>query len=173
MASAATSLRLSSQKIPCGATVTCEAVHDFDNLKLEEATKIIYERVVPECERKKVMLSYFGNHNAGGLMGVKEYDELKDNENLFQGEIQRIQKIFTFLSQHCHGKSLYNKDIDSYGLKGIVERRTEYITNGEFIVAMLLHGYSARFGMRSDKMCVNAHFKAEITEAKDDSKSKE
>jgi len=159
----------------CGATVSIKAVHGFDKLGLEEATNIIYQIVIPECEKKRVMLSFYGNHNSkGGFWGVKKYNEMKDKKELFEaGLIQRIQRVFSFISQHCRKQSSYNEQNTSYGLKHIVENHIGYITNGEFIVAMLLHGYSARFGKRTEKMDINAQFKVKIEEPDNDSKTKE
>ena len=154
-----------------GTTVSIEAVQGFDKLGLEEATNIIYQRVIPECERKRVMLSYYGNHNSrGSLLDVEEYNEMKDKKELFDAE--RIQRVFSFISQHCSKQSSYDEQ-NSYGLKHIVENRTEYITNGEFIVAMLLHGYSARFGKSTEEMEINAQFKVKIEEPDNDRKTKE
>ncbi len=151
----------------CGATVLIEAVPDFDKLRLEEATSIVYEKVVPACEENKVLLSFYGNHNSvGSISDIEEYNEMKADKKLFKSEaIQRIQKMFPFIAQHCQERSSYNEDNNSYGLKHILEKHIGYCTNGELIVAMLLHGYSARFG--TDKMEVNAHFKVEITDSED------
>ncbi len=145
-----------------GATVSIEAVPDFDKLRLEEATNIVYEKIVPACEENRVLLSSNGNHNSTRSPEIKEYNEMKADKKLFDEEsIQRIQKIFPFIAKHCQELSSYNEDNTSYGLKHFLEENAGYCTNGEFIVAMLLHGYSARFG--TDEMSINAHFKVQIT----------
>jgi hypothetical protein len=57
-----------------------------------------------------------------------------------------IQTAQQWIRANLTQRNTYNKKISSYGLKHKLEQdvRCYYITNGEFIVAMLLEGYEPK-----------------------------
>lgn len=145
-----------------GSTVSFREVPDFAQLSLEEATRIVYDELIPACENKEVMLSGYGNHNAtDSLCNLENYNTKKIRNSLFN--VERIQKAFVSIPNIVQSHSQYR--IGSYGLKHVVERdpsHNEYIPNGELIAAMLLKGYKARFGKRNETIGVNCEFQVKI-----------
>lgn len=144
-----------------GVIVSFREVDNFHQLPLEEATNILYNELLPICEAKGVMLSSYGNHaGQGSLSNVEKYNEEKASHQLFN--VKRIQQAFASIHLIVQNTSQYKAG--SYGLKHVVENhpsQTEYryISNGDLIVAMLLKGYEARFGKRTEAMSVNCEFK--------------
>lgn len=150
--------------VPKGTIVTFHAVNNFNQLTQDEATNIIYDQLIPALEAKGVLLSEYGNHRGRGtLVNVEEYNQKKAAHTLFN--VERIQRAFASIPIIVQNVSQYKTG--SYGLKHRVEEHSSqkangqigYITNGDTIVAMLLHGYEARFGKKNDDMAVNCEFK--------------
>lgn len=150
--------------VPKGAIVTFHVIDNFNQLPLDEATNIIYDQLIPACEAQGVMLSAYGNHRArGALCNVEDYNQKKDARTLF--DIARIQRAFASIPIIVQNVSQFKTG--SYGLKHRVEEHPSqkgngqigYIANGDTIVAMLLHGYEARFGKKTEEMAVNCDFK--------------
>jgi len=141
-------------------SITFGAVENFHALPLAEATAIIYDQLIPICEKQKVKLSEYGNHNAwGSLVSVQKYEEKKAQKKLF--DVPRIQSAFASIHEMIAVTSQYKTG--SYGLKHVVERlQGEYITNGDLIVAMLMRGHTARFGKRGQGLNVNCEFKVKV-----------
>lgn len=119
------------------------AVEDFDKMSDEEATKYVYESLVPRMEERKVLLSDHGNHTGTSKAVTREeYFRLKTEKKLF--DIARVKTAFP------HVKTEYEKvekdGRNSYGLKHTVERKQgEYIANGDSMLAFILAGYEVRF----------------------------
>lgn len=145
-----------------GATVSITAVPHFNTLSLEDASRVIYSDLVPACEAKGIKLSYYGNHaGTGSLLSVEEYDARKAAHTLFN--VEKIQQVFALLPALVQDTSGYKST--SYSLKHRVEERLpgeKYVTNGDLIAAMLLKGYQARFGKRTELMTVNCEFKVKM-----------
>lgn len=140
-----------------GAIVSFQAVENFDQMELDVAEGVLYNDLIPACEKKGVFLSSYGNHaGRGNLFNVEKYNQEKEEHKLF--DVKRIQKAFTQMNEMAQPCSQYNTG--SYGFKHSVERHQKsYIANGDLIAAMLLRGYSARFGKRNEDMEVNCEFK--------------
>ncbi len=133
-------------------------VPNFDQLTEIQARDVLYDIVIPACERKGVMLSEYGNHSGeGSLVKVEKYTQDKAAYTLFN--VSRVQRAFTELNAIIVNTSKYTAN--SYGLKHKVEAsgRKEYLTNGDLIAAMLVKGYQARFGKRNEGLGVNCEFK--------------
>lgn len=143
-----------------GAIVSFPAIPNFHQLSTKAAQDILYGQLIPACEAQKVKLSCYGNHaGAGTLKNVEEYDHDKAAHKLFN--VERIKKAFASLDAIVKSMSKYT--IGSYGLKHTVENyQGEYITNGDLIAAMMLKGYEARFGKKTESMDVNCQFKAKV-----------
>lgn len=141
--------------------VQMSAVPNFDVLPPNQAEQVLYEQLVPACEAQGIKLSGYGNHaTQQSLSSVAEYNKEKAEHKLFN--VARIQKAFSQVHHMVVDRSQYKTD--SYGFKHVVEKsQGEYITNGDAIAAMLLHGYEARFGKRGQPVGVNCEFKVAVT----------
>jgi len=153
-----------------GATVRFDKIDGFDEMDREEAEGVIYDILLPVCEKKGVVLTR--NGNAGHAESSKSdalqaqfegfrsttyrtYTQLKEDRDIF--DLERIQSAYTRISRDFEKKSKYCWG--SYGLKHRVERlQDQYLSNGDLIVAMLLCGHKARFGKRGSAMTLNAEF---------------
>lgn len=136
--------------------VSIRAFPKFDELPIDMASQIIYSQVVPACEEKKVRLSNRGNQTSLLTEGAVEiYNQKTHTDTLFN--VERIQAAFAILDDLFLPTVDFNTDSDSSDFRKDVERlQRESITNGDLIVALMLKGYSARFG--TTKESVNAHF---------------
>jgi len=143
-----------------GVTITLAQVSNFHELSHQEAKSILYNSVIPTCESKGVFLSSYGNHvGQGSLTTVEKYNAEKAEHKLF--DVERVQSAFAGMLGIIERASTYK--VGSYGLKHVVEKHQgEYLTNGDLIAAMLLHGFEARFGKRTEQMNVNCDFKAKV-----------
>jgi hypothetical protein len=141
-----------------GVTVSFPSVLDFDQLSLDDATRVVYDQVIPACEAQGIKLSKYGNHAApSSSVPIAEYDQQKAARQLF--DVARIQRVFAQLDGIVQEASKYK--IGSYTLKHRVEKyQHNKVTNGDTIVAMLVKGYAARFGKKNVGMTVNCVFKA-------------
>ncbi len=143
-----------------GVTISVDQIYNFHELSKALANQVIEDKVILACENKGVKLSGYGNHTGrGSLLTVEKYDEEKREHKLFN--VPRIQRAFASLDAIVVPRSQYKTG--SYGLKHTVEiSQEEYISNGDLIVAMILKGYSARFGKQTEEMAVNCEFKAKV-----------
>lgn len=58
---------------------------------------------------------------------------------------EHVDEIRIWLVQHISPRKTINRNVDSYGLKGLAERKLgAYLTNGEFIAAAIIAGYPYR-----------------------------
>lgn len=150
--------------IPHGVTVTLNKVDNFHKFSPQQAFDVIYNYLVPACEKKGVMLSYYGNHKGkDSLMSVEIYNQGKDNHDLFN--VKRIQRIFSILDLAITRMGTYTSG--SYILKSRVEHLPGQVVgtlNGDFIAAMLLNGHPARFGRIDEEMTLNCEFKAIVND---------
>ena len=141
------------------------AVDKFDRLSSKKAASVLYDSLVPFCEKKGVYLSTYGNHNAPrSLFTVKEYFTRKSRNNLFNiKDVQRtfhyIGKIFT-PSQHHHTsyKLKHRLEVHPTYTKG---KDSRYITNGDVTAAFLLKGLRAQYVCQNIRS-VNLRFKVKI-----------
>src|SRR3990167_11217717 len=141
-------------------TVTFREVSDFHLLPDDQAVKVLYDELIPACERKKVCLSQYGNHNTfGALLSIADYNKKKEDKKLF--DLQRIKTAFQAIPEMLQPITTYK--LGSYGLKHTVEKRqNEYLTNGDLIATMLMQGYKARFAKSGEPLNVNCEFKAKV-----------
>lgn len=148
---------------PQGVTVSTTPVPDFERLSVEEATQIIYTRVIGDCEAKGVKLSRDGNLTVIQYPELLEkYESLKLSRGLF--DVGRVQRAFAAIPKEVRPLQSYR--VTSGGLKHHVEAKQEdYLARGDLIVAMLLRGYGARFGKQTEGMKVDCDFKATVVTA--------
>jgi len=120
------------------------------------------DAIVVDLERQNIYLSEYGNHAGRGAILKRDiYEKLKNKNTLFADPevIDRIRKnIRNALTMHAKWAVA-----GSYGLKHYIEEWREtndhdsvlgdYLTNGDFILAMILEGYEYKFRDR-----VNAKF---------------
>lgn len=112
------------------------------------ASRILYDHLIPTCEKQGIKLSFQGNISSESIHLVEIYEKNKSEENLFN--VARIQRAFSCLA---HITPRTYEAVGSYVLKHIIESyQNEYITNGDCIAAMLLKGYVAHFGSESPKL---------------------
>lgn len=146
-----------------GATVTFKEVPNFDRLSAQKAQNIIYDELIPACESQRVKLSARGNHAAkeapwNGIT-VEEYDSNKTAHTLF--DVARIQRAFAFLPTIVCGTPEYKTG--SFRMRDAIARyQNESITYGDTIAAMLLRGYSVRFGGPTEPMTLSCSFKVSV-----------
>lgn len=136
-------------------TVAIGLIQNFDKFSHQTATRIVYDEIIPICEKKGIKLSSYGNHaSTETLSSVEVYDREKKGGRLFN--IERIQKAFRCLDDVI--STIAIQSVGSYHFKHVVERhQKEYITNGDCIIAMLVKGYPADFG--SSSLHVNCQFR--------------
>lgn len=81
-----------------------------------------------------------------------------ENEALLNFE--EIEKIRGFIRENIKKKVTINTKNSSYGLKHIAERLMgEYVSNGNFIAAMILEGYKYKQHTRSLNCFFNGDYK--------------
>lgn len=118
-------------------TVSIHTVLNLDLLSLEDASRILYEQLIPTCEANGIKLSSYGNHaSLDTLYCMEIYNQKKQDRTLFN--IERIQRSVACL------RNISNETfeaIKSCVLKLIIKsHQNEDITNGDCIAAMLLKG---------------------------------
>ena len=102
---------------------------------------------------KYVMLSEYGNDNGQGSLRDPRLYDFKSAIASF--DIKRIHKAVQEIPEHFRMMRTFSK-ATSYGLKHYLEHKTgDYITNGDFIVAMILCGYRVKFPNRSVNCVIN------------------
>ena len=87
-----------------------------------------------------------------GFRGVRNPrpDTEQDKHDAWQKRVisnpAAIQTVQKWICENLTQRKTYNKKISSYGLKHKANQNVRgcYITNGEFIVAMLLEGYEPK-----------------------------
>jgi hypothetical protein len=92
---------------------------------------------------QNIHLSPYGNDTGGGTL-VKEIEcDMEKRAAAF--DLQRITDAIHEIPQHFKPQRQYSKS-SSYALKHHLEEKTcNYITNGDFIMAMVLSGYRYKF----------------------------
>lgn len=130
-------------------TISINTVLDFDVLPIEMASRILYDHLVPTCEKQGVKLSFDGNYAAPERKHLLEvYEKNKKKEKLF--DIERIQRAYSCLGDIS---TRTYEAVESCVLKRIIETyQGEYISNGDCIAAMLLKGYIAHFETESPQL---------------------
>jgi hypothetical protein len=141
-------------------------IENFDTLSQEQASQILYHELVPFLEQRQIYLSQEGHHSLvlGGI--DPQYLELKQAQELF--DVAKVQSAFSVLQRVFIPQHRYNRNWSSYGLKHAFENVLDqlipdaitYITNGDFIAAMLLKGFMTRFGRTQATRGKNCDFKA-------------
>jgi hypothetical protein len=140
----------------------------------------LYEVVLPRLAAEGVVLTQCGNRasllarpgclaSAADLhrhdADVQEEGRKLAARTLF--DMDSILSACAIIRQHMRRRKTWDKSESSYGLKHACERaRGRYVTNGDFIAAMLLCGYAANFAF-DKKRCashINAVFKATWTD---------
>ena len=125
-------------------TIKPEIPTSIDLQNADDITTYVYENLLPFLEGHNINLSAYGNHRGQGtLVNLDEYEVRKNERTGFN--IETIIQVVPLLPSSLPKKVL--KDRSSYGLKrDIVEVGLKrYITNGDFILAMLLCGYGVIF----------------------------
>ena len=133
----------------------------FDQKSPLEAKEIIYGRVLASCEAGNVYLSSYGNH--AGMYSqapIGQYELDKVSHKLF--DIARVQKVFAAIPELV--KSIRHPRLTTPDLQAVVEKKCGSIPQGEIILAMLLHGYKARFGFIDKPLKIRCEFNAVLIE---------
>ena len=143
------------------------AVYTFDKLSSKTASTILYDFLIPLCEKKGIYLSSYGNHNSPrSLLSVGKYHKSRDN--LFH--TKNVQRIFRYAedvfipSTHYHNSYKLKRGLEVHPVytKG---KNKRYVTNGDTIAALLLKGFRAQYVYNSIRR-VNLSFKVKIKPTK-------
>ena len=90
-----------------------------------------------------IHLSPYGNDTGGGSLITEIEYNMEKRTAAF--DLQRITEAITEIPQYFKPQRVYSK-ASSYALKHHLEEKTgRYITNGDFIMAMVLSGYRYKF----------------------------
>lgn len=77
-------------------SISINTVLDFDVLPVEMASRILYDHLVPTCEKQGVKLSFDGNYASLERKHLIEvYEKNKKKEKPF--DIERIQRAYSCL----------------------------------------------------------------------------
>lgn len=93
-----------------------------------------------------VVMTEYGNCNGRGSLVEPDWSlksDPKKNAKVF--DMARIEKALVEIPNKFMKRKTFNRSKTSYGLKHELERETSYITNGDFILSMLMSGFRARF----------------------------
>lgn len=132
------------------STITAVGAEEIDLSDVNAVSDYIYNGLIPMLELRGILLSAYGNHaGRGSICSVAEYNSSKQIGEQHRFDVARIVQVIPMLPAGLINRE--SQSSTSYGLKAsVVERGIGgYISNGDFIVAMLLRGYSARFGTAS------------------------
>ncbi len=139
-------------------------VNNFDSLPYEEAKMVIYNKLLPYCEAKGVYLSQSGNlrspqatRNYKFLTPVDEYTYKRDMKELLN--IERVQRAFHVLDKCVQETSHFQKNGGAIKVK-IENWQHEDLSYGDFVAAMMLKGFAARFAGRGDPLRMSCEFRA-------------
>ncbi len=145
-------------------TIKFYPVNNFDSLSYDEAKRVIYDNLLSCCEAKGVYLSQSGNLRSSEaprtgkfLSPVDEYTYKKDMKQLF--DIERVQRAFHVLDKCVQETSQFQKN--GGALKARIENwQHEELSYGDFVAAMMLKGFAARFAGRGDPLRMSCEFRA-------------
>ena len=145
-------------------TIHFYPVNNFDSLPYDEAQKVIYDNLLSCCEARGVYLSQSGNlrsseamRTANFISPVEEYTYKKGVKQLF--DIERVQRAFHALDKCIQETSHFQKN--SGALKVKIEKwQREDLSYGDFVAAMMLKGFAARFAGRGDPLRMSCEFRA-------------
>lgn len=109
-----------------------------------------------------ILLTPYGNHNGRGALcpspvAKNDYDR---NAGLF--DLKRINEAVQEIPECFAMQNNFNRQMSSYNMKHILERKTSYIANGDFIMAMMLCGYKHKFPKFHGDGSVNCVFNAKV-----------
>jgi hypothetical protein len=147
-------------------SIQINKIHNFHQLPTEQAQAVIYDQIVPACESKGICLSRYGNHSGqGAILDISRYTREKGLQALFN--VDRIKTVYLQFDSLVQPTIQYQAN--SYGLKHEIEKvQNEFLTPGDLIIAMLLHGYKARFGKNGNPSNINCEFKVKWVKPKSD-----
>lgn len=133
--------------------ITMSRVENFGTMRPEECKHVIYEQLIPICEAAGILLSGYGNHQSPQSMcGVEEYQRHKEHMTLFS--IESVQKAFNTVRSFYANSEFYFSPATSTEMTQTYKTIAREIKHGEFIVAMILQGFSAMFeGKESSVGC--------------------
>lgn len=117
-------------------------------------TKEEIDAIVVRLESQNIYLSEYGNHAGRGAILKRDKYEMSKNMDALFADVKVIDRI------RCNIRGALVKDTkwvnsSSYGLKHYIEEwrktnnhdavRGDYLSNGDFILAMILEGYEYKF----------------------------
>jgi hypothetical protein len=113
------------------------------------------------------MDAILAQHPNLSIFGLDPTDEKNPDRRFTEARIEMIRKVIRVAVKPVSPHS--KKRIGSYGGKHVIERLIDlYITNGEFILAMLMEGYPMKqivygrdFGIYYNRPTPNGAFKAD------------
>ncbi len=140
-------------------TISFRLIDNFDRFPTGIGGDIVYNELIPWCEKQGVYLSQYGNHaGKDSMIKLPEYMKAKQTHTLFK--IEHIQRAFSLIPQYL--KRTSNPSENSLTLKREIEgRQKEPIFAGDFIAAMLMSGFSARL-THDGAPRINCWFNADV-----------
>ena len=147
-------------------TISFRPIANFDSLSYEKAQSIVYKDLLPTCEKIGVYLSQEGNLNCPQISytgnfysPVEEYTCKKTSQELLN--VERIQMAFHVLDQ-CVQETGHFQPAARSGIQRVWSKiQGSELSYGEFVAAMLIKGYQARFARRGDPLNRTCEFRAE------------
>lgn len=116
----------------------------------------------------EVFLTQYGNEYAGNsLISDSVKCDVEDNARMFN--LERINQAIEQIPKYFKMVRNVPRQVSSYGLKHILEQKLEedeeqcsraYITNGDFMVAMIFCGFTCKFRKINGKYLVNGSLNA-------------
>jgi len=148
-------------------TVSFYPIPNFDQYTKPEAQNVIYNQLIPACEKAGVYLSQAGNHNSHDPMHLlhwiphtNHYWKMKEQRSLL--DVDRIQRCVASLDLYVKPTKSF---INSYALKHYVEElQKEYISDGDLTAAMLIKGYFAIYQPNQSGLQTHCFFRAEVVD---------
>ena len=132
-------------------TVHFRTVPDFAQLSYAAAETILYDELLPACEKEGVYLAPEGN--AGFSEQMARYQECKEKKTTFC--IPGLQQAFAEFNRIYCAATQYRPVA-----KQPFEDKGCYISGGELMAVMMLQGFAARFQKRgADSPAFRAEFK--------------
>lgn len=115
---------------------------DHDTVKLR-----IYYEFLPRLRKEGVNLTRGGHfvvgHNGYTQEKFEEDQARTKAQTLFR--IHDVVKVVGLINQHMKPRKTYNTKTTSYSLKHTFEHMSSYISNGDFILAMMVCGFDPLF----------------------------
>lgn len=127
-------------------------------MNLEELKQKIQQKL-DILEKKSIFLTRYGNITGWGSIAKLKVEDYKLMELEEKFDLEAVQRGISLIPILYEKRKTFNFNHSSYGLKHHFEKSpgSQYISNGDFIMAMLICGFKAQFSYENKKR-VNCFF---------------